>query len=151
MKPPGSFSRRALFRILAGSGLTAFVGRRFGGFEPTRPRQPFCDLDYVKHLLPQQARPGGLGYRYLEMRPEEANPLLLAGLLGLPVAVSRASSAIDLAALRRRLHVRHREDFRRGGVLDLEGWILSATELRLAALLHLLEIGDERGLETTRV
>ena len=43
----------------------------------------------------------------------------------------------DVALHRTRLRSIHQQDFREGRVVDLAGWVLSITEVRLAALIAL--------------
>ena len=57
--------------------------------------------------------------------------------LGLPPMDGDMSSPAALEAHGRRLRELHREDFREARVVELGGWTLSLTELRLAALVWL--------------
>jgi len=86
-----------------------------------------------------------IGQRYLEQqrarRPGEPSATrdaaVLAGALGLPPGGLAPLSDGALENERQRLLALRREDFRQGRVDELSGWILSHTELRLAALVAL--------------
>ena len=92
---------------------------------------------YVFRIFPAWQSASAVGGRYLRARASEADPELLLGLLGLPNAPLWPVAKADVQALRTALSTRHREDFRRDRVLEQDGWTLSLTELRLAALVHL--------------
>jgi hypothetical protein len=69
-----------------------------------------------------------VGERYLAAVPEESDPaelrrLLPAGIDGLPPATATAEIAAAV-----------RSDFAEGRTVEVDGWLLSATECRLAAL-----------------
>jgi hypothetical protein len=74
---------------------------------------------------------GRAGRRYLELVPRERDAAVLRARLGAfsdPADVLAHTAAFEQA-------VRH--DFERGDILALDGWILSRTELRAAALFAL--------------
>jgi hypothetical protein len=76
-----------------------------------------------------------LGRAYLDLRPEEGDSTILLRRLGI------SSRALDEAAARESipsvLKLRHREDFLKGRIVELQNWFLSETELRLSALVCL--------------
>jgi len=79
-----------------------------------------------------------VGAAYLESAPEEDDDeRLLRGLTGGRVreAEWEALATSDPAALYEQVRELHRSDFAAGRTLQLSGWVLSETELRLCALL----------------
>jgi hypothetical protein len=140
-----STSRRRFLAGLAGFGLAALAG---GGLTfvlrrsaRTRPG------DVVVALLPHGRSAVAVGRAYLAARPQEADVERLASELELPADLPDLESQAGLAtlvALAGSLSSRHRADFREGRVVELEGWVLSETELRLAALAAL---GDADGVD----
>lgn len=78
-----------------------------------------------------------VGAEYLRTRPQERDERFLSGALGLTDGWLGGVHPGDLASLRREVLHRHRLDFQNGATVDFHGWILSATELRLCALVHL--------------
>jgi hypothetical protein len=74
-----------------------------------------------------------IGRRYLQVVPEEAKvQTLVKQLPGL-------SSTADVLARRARFEQAVVADFERGRTMLLDGWLLSRTELRAAALVALTE------------
>jgi hypothetical protein len=68
-----------------------------------------------------------IGRRYLELAPAERDPATLRAQLGplaTPADVLGHAAALEQAV---------RRDFERGDILAVDGWILSRTELRVAA------------------
>ena len=128
-------SRRAALQLLAW-----WVGL---GASPLRALAANDDrVSLVQRLLPHRASAISIGRRYLREHPEEASPERLAGWLELPPA----PTDVSLEAARRLgagLRATHRADLREGRVVQLDGWLLSITELRLAALLALQSEASE--------
>lgn len=87
-------------------------------------------------LSQQQISAASLGAQYVRQQPGEGEIQHLLSSLGLPRGVGAVPDA-ELKEHRDRLRRLHREDFLTGRVYELSGWILSRTELRLAALVHL--------------
>ena len=79
-----------------------------------------------------------LGAKYLRRGTAERNPHTLRQLLDLPPGEQDLSED-DLDRLASRLAQRHRDDLRHDRTRSLEGWILTLTELRLCALMHLAQ------------
>jgi hypothetical protein len=78
-----------------------------------------------------------LGREFLRTRPAEADARELARRLGLPGPDLGALAPGAARSCKGEILRRHRDDLERGRVVDLHGWILSLTELRLCALLSL--------------
>ena len=74
-----------------------------------------------------------VGQRYLQLQSAEANLDVLAALL-----LERLQSAA-LRDLQHDFSLAVQEDFGRGDVVHLDGWMLSRTEVRLCALAYLAE------------
>jgi hypothetical protein len=129
----GGIDRRALLRLLVALGLAGrFLARR----RPSVAGEPPGSLP---ELFADRESAVVLGGAYLELRPEErATPILLER-LGL------TREALNEVAERERvldgLRQRHRDDFRMGRIVELQGWFLSETELRLSALVFLSDGG----------
>jgi hypothetical protein len=92
--------------------------------------------------VPEELRDPGtsaarrVGAAWLRAHPEEASRAALEGLLApLPAGVHAAS--LRAAELHDWLRERQRAEFRAGRLVQLEGWWLSPTEVRLCAWLAL--------------
>lgn len=76
-----------------------------------------------------------IGREYLRQAPKEADEHLLIDLLCACGPEGRAELArADAVKLRDWLSLKQRRDFEHGQVVDVQGWILSETEVRLCAL-----------------
>ena len=74
-----------------------------------------------------------VGQRYLQLQSAEASLDVLADLL-----LERLQSAA-LSDMQHDFSLAVQEDFERGDVVNLDGWMLSSTEVRLCALAYLAE------------
>lgn len=80
---------------------------------------------------PRHAR--AIGRRYLALVPAEADEgNLLAALL------AGSGPADDLATLKSHVRRRRQQDFERGDVVVIDGWVLARSETRLCALASLV-------------
>jgi hypothetical protein len=113
-------TRRTLFRWLGGGTLAALVGA--GATTSATAGDPDAAV---------AAALARIGRRYLEITPAERDPATLRAQLG--AFATPADALAHAAALERAV----RRDFTRGDILALDGWILSRTELRVAALFAL--------------
>ncbi len=78
-----------------------------------------------------------MGSAYLAATPGEGSAqLLLDKLAGPQRAHWEALAERDPGALDTELRSQHRDDFARGDVISLGGWVLSQTEARLCALVN---------------
>jgi hypothetical protein len=100
--------------------------------------------DAALRLLRHRASAAAIGHQFLREHPNEADRDRLRGLLALP-SFAGDLPWTEIARHRARLRAIHREDFRSGRVVDLGGWMLSLTELRLAALVALADEADRSG------
>lgn len=71
------------------------------------------------------------------LHPEEADIDSLAHPLGLNVNSLPEAGSRELEAAA--IHARHIDDFRQRRLIEITGWNLSLTELRLAAVIHRAE------------
>ena len=88
------------------------------------------DADRLRAAVADPASAALLGRAYVARFPQEIDRARLAA----AVMASLPAPAPDGGALRRLLRARIRGDFRDGATIALDGWILSRTEARLAAL-----------------
>lgn len=80
-----------------------------------------------------------IGVEYLRVAPMEADVQLLTGLICSFEEKRRAEFAhADAGKLRILLLRQQRQDFERGRIVNVHGWILSRTEARLCALAALV-------------
>jgi hypothetical protein len=81
-----------------------------------------------------------MGKSYLALHPEESEIEILVFRLGLGINAlhSPGSSALDEAA--RIIQSRHIDDFRMDRLVEMNGWRLTQTELRLAAVTFLAQL-----------
>lgn len=78
-----------------------------------------------------------LGNAYLQLRPEESNPETL--LRRLRISGPVLNEAAGREGIPSVLRQRHHDDFANGRIIEMQGWFLSETELRLSALVCLSE------------
>src|SRR5688572_18515017 len=111
--------------------LTALVALVATRASPTRAHDSGrpAVLDDVLRWLSPDAAP--VGERYLQLHSAEADLDTLAQLL-----LDRIPNA-GRDDLPRELSCAVQEDFARGDLVNLDGWLLSRTELRLCAVIHL--------------
>ena len=129
-------SRRAALRLLVWwVGLGASPLRAFAA-EEMRKATGSAGAPSTPFLLRHRQSAVSIGRAFLSEHPDEANEERLVEKLGLPLSATPLSRG-EQARQGERLLELHRQDLRNGRVVNLGGWILSVTELRLAALLAL--------------
>ncbi len=144
MTPPADLDRRTVLRLLGWwAGFGAVPLRSRAAESPAEPARGHGSDEWLR-LLPHRRSAVAIGRRFLRLRPSDADSGRLRRLLGLERAATGELSVAGFEAHRERLRALHREDFRRGRVLELGGWTLSLTELRLAALVALSVEAEER-------
>lgn len=123
-------SRRALFRVALGGGLTLALHGVTGGW-----LRRWLIAARLRQLLPHDLGAIAIGAAYLLQRPMEADPGRLVGevLTSLPHRTV-APDLMDRPALEGLVRDGIRADFQTGRTVVLHGWIVSVTEARLAAL-----------------
>lgn len=131
--PLSGLTRRALLHwfLLIGIGLP--TARRRAAADPPGRESNASLLNIMKH--PERA--AIVGEEYLRLRPDQNDERLLSESLGLTEARLATLDGSDLASVRDQVLRRHQQDFQSGEVVLFHGWILSATELRWCALVHL--------------
>jgi hypothetical protein len=122
-------TRRGFLTTLAAGILGAAIGVRLYW---TKVRAP-TEAGQLARLLPHADSAARLGRRYLEDTPQEADATRLVALMGTTLAAGESD-----AALRERLETRIHQDFIEGATVSVDGWLLSVTEARLCALVHLM-------------
>lgn len=76
-----------------------------------------------------------IGKAYVQQMPEEAKPSTLFGYLTADAAGQRINSA---PALSGKLEEKIQQDFNKGNIVIIKGWVLSRTEARQCAYFYLL-------------
>lgn len=91
--------------------------------------------DRLLALLASRDSAVRVGQRYLAQHPGEANAdALLAGFLASAPGVRAALQTGSAAAIRQAVHMQYRDDYANGRTASIDGWICSATEVRICAL-----------------
>ena len=91
----------------------------------------------VTGLLAHRSSAAALGAVFLAAHPDEADFDSLVTRLGLRPDSLPAKGSPELVSAAKTIHALHINDFRKARLIEIEGWMLSLTELRLAALTHL--------------
>jgi hypothetical protein len=131
-------SRRAMLALLGGGAGAAVLGgavvlRSDDDDGPPTPAEPTLDpLPADPDRLRRIAR---IGSRYRELVPEEAGRAALLAAIPMAEELPEAPEALEEELGARRDQIR--SDFDSGDLVDVDGWQLSRTEARLAALISL--------------
>ena len=128
-------SRRSFLRILAWwvslAGAHALLPAVYAdGVRPDVMRS-------AKALVDAQASATAIGRLFLRTHPEDADEKALLVALGLHSVDPGRLSDEGVASQRKRLLALHQDDFAADRVRQLDGYLFSVTELRLAALIAL--------------
>jgi hypothetical protein len=126
-------TRRGFLAGLAAGIVGAALGLRLYWSADRTP----AGSERLARLLPHADSAARIGRRYLEGARREANAARLVALIGMVPADGETD-----AALRERMQARIGQDFIDGATVAVDGWLLSATEARLCALVSLS--GDAR-------
>jgi hypothetical protein len=102
-----------------------------------RPRAKNLLASKVSEILPHKESGSAVGREYLKVAPAEADVSRLIDLIGAPEESIRAQSKAGTQAFADWLRAKQRDDFDRGRVVLVQGWMLSQTEARLCALIAL--------------
>jgi len=133
----GNLSRRSLLKILGALLGSASIRSREAVALQTanRLRDPVVlqALTLFKHRKSALL----IGIYYLKGRPDEADREVLIASVFHGNHHLTISSTPDIQSLRNWLQRRRREDFECGRTVNINGWILAETEVRLCALLLL--------------
>jgi hypothetical protein len=117
---------RGAFLALAAAGVGAVAAGRWLQGGSREPELAFTTQ--VAELFDDRGATREIGRAYLRDHPEEEGERELARLM------NQAHPGLVRGDLRRRARAAVRTDYRRGDVLAVDGWYLSRTEARLAAL-----------------
>lgn len=134
MTPEGEDLRRHLsrreFLVVVGVGVPAAL--TFGRREPTGrpPDRPAGWIGHFEHLGPETRRLGRLYLERTDPAPTEGELAELVERRVPELGEARLSSARAREIVTESI----RGDFARGDTIRLEGWLLSLTEVRIAAL-----------------
>jgi hypothetical protein len=122
--------RRTVLRWLGWLGLGAAAG--IGTTLDATAHAAWSPAEELPLALLQRDGIAAIGREYLRSHDSEASAEALARSLGLSSASLEGS---EIEALRTRLADQVRDDFRVDHTVNVSGWILSRTEVRLAALI----------------
>jgi len=130
---------RRHFISLVGSSVTALTSHPVWGALAGRPAFPTLGAR-LEEALPNAASARALGNAYLAGHPEEANAAALARQVAALLApyARQTASGQELSDALARLRI---YDFRRGDVVDLDGWVLSRSEVTVCALIAAVRAG----------
>ena len=137
-------TRRLLLRGVAAFGLAAVAMPRFAVASTRSDRRPELRVavNLVRTAVSNHRGAARLGAAYLRTAPGEADleKLVCALTSDNPDLVGSIEARDHEARDRVRSGVRRQivADFERDAVVTLDGWILSRTEVRLAALAHMV-------------
>jgi hypothetical protein len=120
--------RRLLAASMAAGGLLTAVLRAYGLVAAPDPAARLVRL--FRHRASARA----IGAVYLATRPEEADARKLVELAIAADGTARTIGRMSETELRAWLRERQTRDFATGRIVNLDGWLLSATEVRLCAL-----------------
>ena len=116
--------------LVAAAAPIGWVGRAFGA--PAAAANP---SDKVARLFSDEAGTSRIGAAYLAVVPQENDAtLLFAALAPTGEPPDEWWVGVGMRELRRTVRAAAHADFAAGDVVDLEGWQLARTEVRLAAL-----------------
>jgi hypothetical protein len=96
-------------------------------------------MDLIRATIPHRRSAARLGAAYLRSAPDEYDVDRLLGVLiipdsGIEKLINAGRREVVKTTFRRRIAA----DFERGDVAEVDGWVLSLTEVRLAALAHVV-------------
>ena len=137
-------SKRSFLRLLAAF---AAMGESLIGARPGKAMPAPASRDRaaaLRHLFSQPANAAAVGRRYLQQCPGEADADRLIGVLEMQIGVQAAAvpgtavPSLAEAGSGPLLRAAVRQDFAQGNIVELDGWILARSELRLCALAALL-------------
>jgi len=130
-------TRRLILRTIV--ACVGIIG--LAGFRPALARMQNDNTEALKLLATLRDLDSAkiLGREYLQITPEEANINLLVKL----ISTSQHLMTIDIDStstikLRKEITQQLQKDFELNEIINLQGWILAKTEVRLCALSALL-------------
>jgi hypothetical protein len=131
-------TRRTFLRILFFSGVFGPI-RGADFVKPDNYHSPDLLPWKLAHFFLHKESAKVVGLEYLRVVPMEADVQFLADLICSLKEKTRAEFAhADAQKLRVLLLRQQRQDFERGRIVNVHGWILSRTEARLCALAALV-------------
>ena len=133
-----AITRREALQRLSRIAVAVASGQAFSGCSDGDAGSPA--LHGLAGLLAHTRNAAIVGAAFLAAHPEEADLDALVERLGLSMDSLPAPGSPELEATARAIYARHVDDFREGRLFEIEGWSLSLTELRLAALTQLTTV-----------
>jgi hypothetical protein len=129
-----AISRREALQSLSWIVAAVASGQSFWGCSEAKQQQ--SGTQGLGTLLSHRSAARSIGVSFLAAHPEEAKIEVLVFRLGLDINSLPSPETPELKAAAEAIHARHVEDFRSDRTFDIDGWLLSQTELRLAAITH---------------
>jgi len=131
----GAITRRQMIRRLLWVAAAVVSGQAFSERAAAVVGRPA--VRGLVELLPHGRSAALIGARFLATHPQEADLDTLVVRLGLSADALPPPLSPQLMAAARAIEALHIDDFRNDRLIEIEGWSLSVTELRLAAVVHL--------------
>lgn len=126
----GRVSRRRLLAVIGAAGIFLAAGWRTRGLAAV----PDAEVARLVGLFKHRGSARAIGRVYLAARPEEADARRLVDLIGRADDDPPLLDAANDTELRAWIRQRQARDFATGRIVKLDGWLLSATEVRICAL-----------------
>jgi len=145
VRSPLDITRRLVLRkmglgAVALSGLSVGALAKTGQANASAPSElgPEAKLavDLVRTTVPHHRNAARLGAAYLRTAPTESDLTHLLSALMTDAEISSVAEKPEevRSAVRRRIAT----DFEHGSLVEVEGWVMSLTEVRIAALAHVV-------------
>ena len=130
-------TRRGFLSMTCAIVATGFTGLRDLFAANNESRNPLASK--LVNVFQDKESAAAVGREYLRIAPVEADALKLIELIcaGRPERYAELNRA-GMGKVRSILLHQQREDFDKGGIVNVKGWILSETEARLCALAALV-------------
>jgi len=132
-------TRRSFLRLTAWLGACLFSPFAWASQEPRNTTAIAQIAEKLVGSVSKRRSAEIVGLEYLRRVPREADVSLLVDLICSSTANLRSQVAYaNKREVRALLSHQHRQDFERGRMVNVRGWMLSETEARLCALVALV-------------
>jgi hypothetical protein len=142
MRSRSTQTRRIFLRYMAlGTIAVAAAGRVLGAQAWADASVRRCARALVRAAMPRQGSAARLGAAYLRTAPprdRDVGPLVAAVRSSHPDLAAALDDDLDPGHVKDAVRHRIELDFASGAVVTVDGWVISLTEARIAALAHLV-------------